>query len=538
MTVASSAENELDTTADVRDVPGIRWRLLAVCTLAALSFWLRYISDPMRPGAIFSLGWYEQWFDQTQYYDILVHIPQGTLGGFQYPFLYPFLGVLGQLVGSAARTYARDPFFFVDACLFLVYIGFAHRIFERFVSPALAICATVVLTQVSVGDFVTPWTTTVSATALMLLLDIFTRGAYTARNGVVAGLAAASMFGARIGDVVPAAVVGLYFFFDSRGSRGDRSRFLISAVAAAALVAGIIAFVNFRFSGHLLGNYFNSIVGQGFTLVGIPLKLYGYFLDPFIFYRESHPLSTPVVTETLFVLVAPLGLFLLLRDLRYRAIGITFCLAAAGWLMLYGPYVPVTGPTLKNHSLHYFKLMLPVVIGAGFFAAATLGKIGTHSVDARVRRIFVSYLVLLLFVVAGVRFFPFSKFRLSPTMLSGNTNASELGKMIDGSLATRWDSAKPQEPGMEFVIDLGTERFVHRITMDTAPSPNDYPRELSVSYSIDGKNWGEWPASNQSVSAPMVDLISEMHAVRWLRFRQHGTTGFYWSVHELAVYGW
>src|SRR5678815_5805699 len=78
MTVVSSPANELDTTADVRDVVGIRWRLFAVCTLAALSFWLRYISDPMRPGAIFPLGWYEQWFDQTQYYDILVHIPQGT----------------------------------------------------------------------------------------------------------------------------------------------------------------------------------------------------------------------------------------------------------------------------------------------------------------------------------------------------------------------------------------------------------------------------------------------------------------------------
>jgi F5/8 type C domain len=517
-------------------------RAASACTLGLIAFLLNYVSDGMRPGANYPLGWYGVWYDQSQYYDMVVHIPKGTLGNFQYPPVYPFLGFLGQVLGHSLRVFNRDPFFFVDLGLFLVFIYFAHRVFERFLQPILALAASVVLVQASVDLFVTPWTTTVSAACMVLLLDIFTAGRYTVGSGVLAGLAAASMFGARLGDAVLAAAVGLYIFVDRRASRQTRNRFAISAITAGALVATAVILVNLKYSGLLFGNYFASNTQQGFTILGIPTKIYGYLIDPFVFHSESNPYAHPIVSRSLFLLLAPLGFLLLMRgaEPRKTVIGPTFLLALTGWALVYVPFVAVTGHTLRYGSQHYIKPILPLIIGAGFYAVAAIGDVGPGGEQGRyTRRLLAKYLGVLLCVLVGVRLIPFPKLDLSGATLKSNLNPAQLRKMIDGDMTTRWDSAAPQQPGMEFDLDLGKTRVVQRIVLNTEPSPNDYPRKLSILYSYDGKTWTPWSSTDESGTASINDFRSDPRPVRGLKFIQEGAEPHaFWSVHELSLYGW
>jgi len=516
-------------------------RAASACTLGLIAFLLNYVSDWMRPAANYPLGWYGEWYDQSQYYDMVIHIPKGTLGNFQYPPVYPFLGFWGQLIGHGLRVFNRDPFFFVDLSLFLIFIYFAHRIFERFLQPVLALAASFVLVQASVDLFVTPWTSTVSAACMVLLIDIFSAGRYTPLSGVLTGAATALMFGARLVDVIPAAAVGLYIFFDSRASRPSRNRFAISAITTASLLAAVIIFINLKYSGHLFGNYFVSNMQQGFSFLGIPTKLYGYLIDPFVFHAESHPLSHPVVNRTVFLLLAPLGLLLLMRrEERKSGLGPIFLLALAGWAVVYVPFRAITGLTLKYGSQHYTKPILPLIVGAGFYAIATIANAAADAKEARhTRTLLLKYLAVLLCVLVGVRLIPFPKLDLSSATLTSNWNSAELHKMIDGDLATRWDSAAPQQPGMEFDLDLGKTRVVQRIVLNTELSPNDYPRSLSIMYSLDGKVWRPWWATDQSVTPSINDLRNDPQLMRWLKFRQEGAEPHsFWSVHELSLYGW
>jgi hypothetical protein len=515
--------------------------VLTVCAVAIVIFLLRYDSDHMRPGGSYPLGWYNSWYDQGQYYDMVLHIPQGTLGAFSYPPLYPFLGFLGKFAGRVLHTYHRDPFFFVDLLFFITYVFFAHRTFERFLNPALSLAASVVLIQASVDQFVTPWTTTVSAACLMILVDIFTSGRYTVRSGLLAGMAGGFMFGARIADALPAAAVGLYLFFDGRTSWQIRRRFFVSGILSASLIAAVVIAVDLKFTGNILGNYFTNIMSQGRTLLGIPVKMYGYLFDPFTFHRETNPLAIPIVGQTLFLLLAPLGIFLLLRaPYRKLAVGPVFILALVGWAVIYTPFVAVTGLTLKYLSQHYFKAILPTVIGAGFFVIAEIAELGTREEhqSRSVRRLLLIYLGVITCILGGFRFFAPRKLELTTAMLSSSSNPSQLSKMIDGDLHTRWDSAQPQQPGLEFDIDFGKTRVVQRVVLDTADSPNDYARQLSISYSLDGKSWAPWTATNQSETATVSDLVSEARSVRWLKFKDEGTDPvFWWSVHEISIYG-
>jgi hypothetical protein len=529
------------TTENRVALSAFQLRAISACTLGLIAFLLNYISDGMRPGANYPLGWYGEWYDQGQYYDMVAHIPKGSLGNFQYPPVYPFLGFFGQLIGHSLRVFNRDPFFFVNLGFFLVFIYFAHRIFERFLQPVLALAASVVLIQASVDLFVTPWTSTVSAACMVLLLDIFSSGRYTLGTGVLAGFAAALMFGARLVDIIPAAAVGLYIFFDNKASLPSRTRFAISAITVGASLAAVIIFINLKYSGHVFGNYFVSNMQQGFSLLGIPTKLYGYLIDPLVFHAESHPLSRPIVSRALFLLLAPLGLLLLMRDAEPRKIGIgpTFLLGLTGWAVVYVPFRAITALTLKYGSQHYTKPILPLIIGAGFYAIAAIGDIGSEGEHAtHIRRLLPKYLGVLLCVLVGVRLIPFPKLDLSRAVLTSSFNPAQLRQMIDGDMTTRWDSAAAQQPGMEFDLDLEKTRVVQRIVLNTELSPNDYPRKLSIMYSVDGKVWRPWLATDQSGTSSINDLRNDPLPIRWLKFVEQGADHHPWSVHELLLYGW
>jgi hypothetical protein len=92
------------------------------------------------------------------------------------------------------------------------------------------------------------------------------------------------------------------------------------------------------------------------------------------------------------------------------------------------------------------------------------------------------------------------------------------------------------KPGMWFQIDLGAERDVTRIVMDTRESPGDYPRGCEVYASTDGKGWGE-PVLKSPPQRPITRLkFPGPVRARFLKIVQTGETqGLNWSIHELRV---
>ena len=92
------------------------------------------------------------------------------------------------------------------------------------------------------------------------------------------------------------------------------------------------------------------------------------------------------------------------------------------------------------------------------------------------------------------------------------------------------------KPGMWFAVDLGAERSVTRIVLDSRNSPGDYPRGCEVYASFDGKSWGE-PVLKSPPQRPVTRLnFKEPVRARFIKIVQTGETqGLFWSIHEMLI---
>jgi hypothetical protein len=115
--------------------------------------------------------------------------------------------------------------------------------------------------------------------------------------------------------------------------------------------------------------------------------------------------------------------------------------------------------------------------------------------------------------------------------LSGPDN---LAQALDGNPDTRWSSRAPQGPGMWVEIDLGQVRSVGGLALDTAASPNDYPRGYAVSLSTDRDDWGA-VARDDGNDGPL-DVTFSPRPARHIRVEQTGHSDrWWWSIHEVSV---
>jgi mono/diheme cytochrome c family protein len=121
--------------------------------------------------------------------------------------------------------------------------------------------------------------------------------------------------------------------------------------------------------------------------------------------------------------------------------------------------------------------------------------------------------------------------------LTSNRSRGQLGLAVDGDLATRWTSNRPQRPGTWIQIELPETEFVTGISLATAGSPNDFPASYVVRASVDGVTWGEPLASGEGKAAdPIVSWLPVM--AKFIRVTQTGKKdGLYWSIHELQLFG-
>ena len=159
---------------------------------------------------------------------------------------------------------------------------------------------------------------------------------------------------------------------------------------------------------------------------------------------------------------------------------------------------------------------------------------------------------------------PFAFYRLSPsrqqpageTPPSGaavsihaidvNVKPDQAAAMTDGDLETRWDTG-PQTGKEQVIIDLGMVRTANAIVMSLGPFANDFPRDLQVQVSTDGRSWTEtWRGSvttrtfaaavRDPKRVPIVISLGQQPA-RYIRLRQHGVEPtYYWSIAELSVH--
>jgi len=107
---------------------------------------------------------------------------------------------------------------------------------------------------------------------------------------------------------------------------------------------------------------------------------------------------------------------------------------------------------------------------------------------------------------------------------------------LDNDMTTRWSSGTAQTNGQHYTVDMGKVQVFNRLLLDVGTSLGDYPRGYLVQISQDGVNW-ETIASNSSNTQPALLLEFPVQQARFLRIVQTETTGNWWSIAELQVYG-
>ena len=114
------------------------------------------------------------------------------------------------------------------------------------------------------------------------------------------------------------------------------------------------------------------------------------------------------------------------------------------------------------------------------------------------------------------------------------TGADNLQQAIDNNVATRWSSRALQQPGMWLEIDLGEVRSVRGLVLDSARSPEDYPRGYIVKLSTDRQQWTEMARNAQN--GGVLDVNFSSRQARYVRIEQTGSSDrWWWSVHEITL---
>jgi|GEM_PF-1634900 len=115
-------------------------------------------------------------------------------------------------------------------------------------------------------------------------------------------------------------------------------------------------------------------------------------------------------------------------------------------------------------------------------------------------------------------------------VISGTDN---LLQAFDGKFESRWSSRAPQQPGMAFEIDLNKTRLVSGLRLDSARSPQEYPRGYVVKLSSDRQHWGE--VANQPNNTRGLEVDFKPQLARYVRVELTKQAEAWWSIHEIVL---
>jgi hypothetical protein len=121
-------------------------------------------------------------------------------------------------------------------------------------------------------------------------------------------------------------------------------------------------------------------------------------------------------------------------------------------------------------------------------------------------------------------------------LLSSNVNNTpeQLKFMVDTDPSTRWTSGAymNKSENMWVVVDLGRQQKIRTVTVDTTPSPGDYPRKYELYVSDSPTEFGKPVASG--AGSKMTAITCEATG-RYVKIVQCGKEGPFWSIHELKI---
>ena len=119
--------------------------------------------------------------------------------------------------------------------------------------------------------------------------------------------------------------------------------------------------------------------------------------------------------------------------------------------------------------------------------------------------------------------------------LTASHNPDSLRNAVDGNPETRFDTRKPQVPGMWLQVELPDLTPITGLVLDAGKSGGDFPRGYTVEVSGDGVNWGVPVAKGEGRGA-LTEIGFKPARARFVRVTQTGESkGSFWSVHELEI---
>ncbi|MBI5586340.1 MAG: discoidin domain-containing protein [Deltaproteobacteria bacterium] len=142
---------------------------------------------------------------------------------------------------------------------------------------------------------------------------------------------------------------------------------------------------------------------------------------------------------------------------------------------------------------------------------------------------------------------PLMRLPRSGWRLTANANPEDLHRAMDGKIDSRWTSLRPQTPGLAIQMDLGRLETVEGVILKLGGSRRDYPRDLHISVSPDGKSWLEpearWSSELYWAGTRLFTLYGDQVvytfspvSCRYLKLEQRGSDpDYYWSIHELDL---
>ena len=490
--------------------------LILLSGVSVLSFLLFYFSDFLRPGGAYKLGWYETWADQGAYMDMINGIRQGTLGHFNYPILYPLLGFLGSFFTK------NDPLVLVNLLCFVSVIVLSFKVFEKYFSREASLVTALMLQNFLTGMFTMPWTTSLTTLFLAYVFYAFACKKFDLVHYILAGSCAGFAFATRIGDFLPVGAAAAVYFLSGFMKERKLAPVIWGLVSCAVIIAADLA-VNYAFSGNLLGNYLANVGKAGFNVEAIPYKFYGYFIDPLKFHNENHPFSIPLLRHAFLFVLAPLGIYFLLREKKMRPEFYFAGAVLAGWAVIYLPFVAVTGFTLRNLSLHYSKMLFPILAFLSIYAI----KRALESGKAKPVIIYFSALVL----ITGIFLHEF-KFE--------QVNIRGRAELLEGQERKPWDgwkSSETQKPGMECVVELEKQKTINRVIIESRGKGETYPAEIAVYTRGAGSEWKRIQIIGFSSKGEVYDIIFEAMSVKAVKFViEKENPGRLWAINNIYVF--
>lgn len=533
-------------------VPDAVFSLHSAVLISLAVFLYSYFTHHFLPEKVFEKGWFG-WWDQSRY----LLMAQDLAGlelvteHYLYGIGYPALGALFY------KLYPTNPFFPSNVILYVLVAALTYKTARVWLDEKLSLLVIILLvlgTQFT-EFFVVPWNNAVSAVGLAFLLYLaFAKQEIGIAHSVIVGIVLGWVFSARYVDVLFLLPISAYILLRG-GVRRNAVMILVSAVVALIILVAVLYTHSYAFGSVFKTPYTLHVQAGGhddqslaaYRLTRVPDHLYSIFINPYQFHGlRFGRLNTPLLGYSFFFLFSFSGLLHSLSGRLRTPVLIVFGSMFAS-AVFYGSFTGTRASDLKYNCLRYFLMWYPVMATMSVLAISKFTAFTTISTEEKRRLVsgtgFIMLLIAASFLVLSLSYRQSERYRIPSSRIKvrSNYNNAMAGNATDGDIATRWDSAEPQKPGMFLHVELDSIERLDRIKLLLRENTDDYPRGLKVEGSKDGKEWRDL-AEIRVEGIPLltddaVELELKSAEARYLRLTQTGKSESRpWSVHELLVY--